>query len=93
MYVGKFQSVSPRAVKPAGILKTFAERQKCNLTSRYREQQFPFDTPMWDGGVGKTILASIVYNDASAETPSQEAWCAAVHGVAQSHVGSHVRRY
>jgi len=74
MYVGKFQSVSPRAVKPAGILKTFAERQKCNLTSRYQEQQFPFDTPMWDGGVGKTILASIVYNDASAETPSQEAW-------------------
>ena len=23
----------------------------------------------------------------------REAWCAAVHGVAQSHVGSHVRRY
>ncbi len=74
MYFGKFQSANPAAVTPAGMLKTFLERQNRNLTSRYREQKFPFDTPMWDGGVGKIILASIVYNDESAETPSQEAW-------------------
>ena len=29
---------------------------------------------MWNGGVGKIVPASIVYNDQTAETPSQEAW-------------------
>ena len=74
MYYGKFHEVDPASVKAIGYLQTFLERQNDALSSHYKEQGFPFDTAMWDGGVGRTIPASIVYNDDAAETPSQEAW-------------------
>ena len=74
MYYGKFSETSPDSVKPAGFLAGWLEKQNRALSSCYREQGFPFDTPMWNGGVGKIIPASIVYNDEAAETPSQEAW-------------------
>ena len=74
MYYGKLREARPGAIAPTGMLKEFAHRQDLGLASRFREQKFPFDTPMWDGGVGGIKLASIVYNDEDAETPSQEAW-------------------
>lgn len=74
MYYGKFQQLKPGTVQPAGFLKDWLKTQNQGLSSHYTEQGFPFDTPMWNGGVGKIIPASIVYNDEAAETPSQEAW-------------------
>ena len=74
MYFGKFHEVPPTAVRAEGVLKTFLQRQESGLAGRFREQKFPFDTPMFDGGVGEIKPASILYNDDSAETPSQEAW-------------------
>lgn len=73
-YYGKFHEVKPTSVKPCGALLDFLQLQDRNLTSHFREQKFPYDTPMWDGGVGKIILASFVYNDKSIESPSQETW-------------------
>ncbi len=74
MYYGKLQEAVPGEITPAGMLAELIRRQEQGLASRYKEQKFPFDTPMWDGGVGEIKLASIVYNDENAETPSQEAW-------------------
>ena len=74
MYYGKFQQMKPGAVQPSGFLKEWLKQQNEGLSSHYTEQGFPFDTPMWNGGVGKIVPASIVYNDQAAETPSQEAW-------------------
>ena len=74
MYYGKFQRTKPGSIRADGFLKEWLKRQKNGLSSHYAEQGFPFDTPMWDGGVGKIVPASIVYNDKAAETPSQEAW-------------------
>ena len=74
MYYGIFRRTKPGAALPAGFLKAWLKRQNDGLSSHYAEQKFPFDTPMWDGGVGKIVPASIVYNDQAAETPSQEAW-------------------
>ncbi len=69
-----FHESNPAAPKANGFLKTWLERQNTGLASRFQLQKFPYDTPMWDGGVGRIIPASIVYNDEAAETPSQEAW-------------------
>lgn len=74
MYFGIFHRSRPGAVHPGGFLKEWLETQNQGLSSHFAEQGFPFDTPMWDGGCGKIKLASIVYNDQTAETPSQEAW-------------------
>ena len=74
MYYGRFQTTRPGSSRPAGFLKEWLVRQNRGLSSHFAEQGFPFDTPMWDGGVGKIIPASIVYNDTSVESPSQEAW-------------------
>ena len=74
MYYGKFQQLKPGTVQPTGFLKDWLNQQNKGLSSHYTEQGFPFDTPMWNGGVGKIVPASIVYNDQAAETPSQEAW-------------------
>ena len=74
MYYGKFQRMKPGSVRPDGFLKEWLKQQNKGLSSHYTEQGFPFDTPMWNGGVGKITPASIVYNDEAAETPSQEAW-------------------
>ena len=74
MYYGKFQRVKPGTSLPSGFLKKWLKIQNDGLSSHYKEQGYPFDTPMWEGGVGKIVPASIVYNDAAAETPSQDAW-------------------
>ena len=74
MYYGNFRQTKPGTISPAGFLKDWLKRQNDGLSSHYAEQGFPFDTPMWDGGVGKIVPASIVYNDEAAATPSQEAW-------------------
>ena len=74
MYYGKFQRTKPGSVRPDGFLKEWLKTQNRGLSSHYTEQGFPFNTPMWNGGVGKIVPASIVYNDQAAETPSQEAW-------------------
>ena len=74
MYFGKFRQAKPGAVQASGYLNDWLERQNNGLSSHYAEQGYPFDTPMWNGGVGKIIPASIVYNDEVTESPSQEAW-------------------
>ncbi|MBR6374312.1 MAG: glycoside hydrolase family 127 protein [Victivallales bacterium] len=74
MYYGIFHRSRPGAVRPVGFLKEWLETQNKGLSSHFAEQGFPFNTPMWEGGCGKIKLASIVYNDEAAETPSQEAW-------------------
>ena len=67
MYYGKFQQLKPGTVQPTGFLKDWLNQQNKGLSSHYTEQGFPFDTPMWNGGVGKIVPASIVYNDQAAE--------------------------
>lgn len=74
MYYGKFTQTKPGSTQVDGFLKKWLEIQNNGLSSNYKEQGYPFNTPMWDGGVGKIVPASIVYNDESAETPSQDAW-------------------
>lgn len=74
MYFGTFKEVCPKTVKAKGDLSTFLERQNLGLSSRFTEQGYPFNTPMWNGGVGQIKPASIVYNDECAETPLQDAW-------------------
>ena len=74
MYYGKFHSAKAGSVRPGGFLKELLECQNKGLSSHFVQQGFPFDTPMWNGGVGRIVPASIVYNDKAAETPSQEAW-------------------
>ena len=74
MHYGRFQQARAGTVLPAGFLKEWLRCQNDGLSSHFAEQGFPFDTPMWDGGVGIIKPASIVYNDEAAETPTQEAW-------------------
>ncbi|MBE6389809.1 MAG: hypothetical protein E7043_06510 [Lentisphaerae bacterium] len=74
MYYGKFQSTVPGSGMPAGFLKKWLDIQNNGLSSHYKEQGYPFNTLMWDGGVGAIVPASIVYNDEAAETPSQDVW-------------------
>ena len=74
MYYGKFQQSQAGSVLPLEYLKKWLNIQNNGLSSHYKEQGYPFNTPMFDGGVGEIIPASIVYNDDAAETPSQDAW-------------------
>jgi hypothetical protein len=74
MYYGRFHEVPPGAVKPKGHILSFLQRQNQGLSSNYTEQGYPFDTPMWNGGVGKIILASVIAHDQAAATPLQESW-------------------
>ena len=73
-YFGKFHESCPGSTKPSGYLNSWVEKQNKGLSSHYKEQGYPFDTPMWNGGVGKIVPASIVYNDKTMETPAQDAW-------------------
>ena len=73
-YFGKFHEAKPDAIKPAGHLKEQLSRQNNGIGSHYAEQGYPFDTPMWNGGVGRIELASVICHDESGETPMQEAW-------------------
>ena len=74
LYFGKFSESCPGSTKPAGYLNGWVKKQNDGLSSHFKEQGYPFNTPMWDGGVGKIVPASIVYNDKAAVTPSQDAW-------------------
>ena len=74
LYYGKFSESHPGSTKPAGYLTRWVKQQNDGLSSNFKEQGYPFNTPMWDGGVGKIVPASIVYNDEAAATPSQDAW-------------------
>ena len=73
-YYGKFHEVAPDCIKPAGHLAEMLGRQNNGIGSHYAEQGYPFDTPMWNGGVGRIELASVICHDQSGETPMQEAW-------------------
>ncbi|MBE6358568.1 MAG: hypothetical protein E7057_04900 [Lentisphaerae bacterium] len=74
MYHGKFRQSRPGTNTPAGFLKKWLNIQNNGLSSHYAAQGYPYNTPMWDGGVGKIIPASIVYNDKTATSPDQDAW-------------------
>lgn len=69
-----FKSVPPKAIHPRGLVLDFLKRQQKGLSGNFESQGFPFNTPMWDGGVGKIFAASIIHGDKSAETPGQSAW-------------------
>ncbi len=71
---GIFQEVPPAAVKPSGALRLGLCRQNDGISSHYQEQGYPFNTPMWNGGVGKVILESVICHDEASETPMQESW-------------------
>ncbi|MBE6389522.1 MAG: hypothetical protein E7043_05045 [Lentisphaerae bacterium] len=70
----KFKSVSPLAISPGGWVLDFLKRQQRGLSGNFTSQGYPFNTPMWDGGVGMIYAAAIIYGDASAATPGQAAW-------------------
>ena len=74
MYYGIFKEAEPQRIGTAGTMEMWLQRQNRGISSRYKEQGYPFDTPMWNGGVGKVILASTVCHDKSVETPLQESW-------------------
>ena len=74
MDYGVFHEVSPLAIKGSGHLLFFLNRQNEGLSSHFKEQGYPFDTPMWNGGVGKIIPASVICHDRGTETPLQESW-------------------
>ncbi len=69
-----FYEANPRSVKAAGALQELLTRQNAGVSSHFTEQGYPFDTPMWDGGVGKVILESVICHDEASETPMQESW-------------------
>ncbi len=74
MYYGKFCEVRPDAVKACGHLQNLLKKQNDGISSHFIDQGYPFDTPMWNGGVQKLILASTICHDEVSETPMQEAW-------------------
>ncbi len=70
----KLKSVSPLAISPDGWVLDFLRRQQKGLSGNFSAQGYPFNTPMWDGGVGTIYAAAIIYGDSNAATPGQSAW-------------------
>ncbi len=76
-YFGKFREARPSAVKPAGFIREFLLRQQSGLSSHYDRQGFPFNTPMWEGGVGTLLIRDCLAHDAeTVMTPHQESFAA-----------------
>lgn len=70
-YYGYFHECGPQNVTPLGHLKAILEKQQ-NLSSHFKEQGYPFDTPMWDGGTGKVVSCPVISHDPTVEIP--ETW-------------------
>lgn len=76
-YYGVLKEVPATVIKPLGFLKEFLMRQKTGL-SGYREKQgSPFNTPIWDGGVGTLLIRDcLAYNAEMVMTPAEESFAA-----------------
>ena len=57
-FFGRFRPVRPGAIRASGHLLEFLRRQDEGLGSYFTESGYPFDTPMWAGGVGRLVTPS-----------------------------------
>ena len=64
----------PGEIVPRGANARFLETQLQGLTGHFAASGYPFDTPMWNGGVGVVKSAPIIHNDEETPSPSQDAW-------------------
>ena len=70
----QFNESLPGTIKAQGHLLDFLKRQQKGLSGHSEIQGFPFNTPMWNGGIDKIIAASVIYGDDDYEIPRQEQW-------------------
>lgn len=70
----KFVPARPGEILPQGSNAEFLKKQLNGLTGNFAASGYPFDTPMWDGGVGVIRSAPIIHNDEETPSPSQDAW-------------------
>lgn len=73
-FYGKLRPAAPGSIIPGGSNMEFLRIQQNGLTGNFAESGYPFDTPMWDGGVGIIRSAPIIHNDEETPSPSQDAW-------------------
>ena len=73
-FFGEFRPCVPGAILPRGRGAALLQIQREGLTGNFTRSGYPFDTPMWDGGVGTIRSAPIIHNDDETPSPSQDAW-------------------
>ena len=70
----KFTAAPFGEILPLGANAKFLDIQLDGLTGNYQQSGYPFDTPMWNGGMGVVRSAPIIHNDDETPSPSQDAW-------------------
>ena len=70
----RFVPARPGTIMPRGENAAALQIQLSGLTGNFTASGYPFDTPMWNGGVGVIKSASIIHNDEETPSPGQDAW-------------------
>lgn len=70
----RFHEAAPEAIKPAGHLKEFLERQKTGLTGNFKEMGYPFDTTMWNGKIDNVHFTEAIHHGTDVPVDPAGAW-------------------
>ena len=70
----KFSPLPAGSIMPLDGTLEFLRRQQAGLSGNYTASGYPFDTPMWAGGVGEIRIAALVHNDPESKLQNQDAW-------------------
>ena len=73
-FAGKYIFSPPGTIFPGGKNANNLKIQLQGLTGNHHKSGYPFDTPMWNGGVGIIKSAPIIHNDEETPSPDQDAW-------------------